>query len=179
MRRPDPLSAGRRRWVLGLAALPLAGTRPSVAQIADVITVTGDVRQTLTLGVVELKAFDTRARRELRERRDAGSVQRDTTVRGVALAELLLQAGLAERDRLDWRKTVVVAVARDGYRAAFSWPELVNTEGGAQVMVAYERDGQPLPPGDGPLAVMAPADQRTGPRHVKALARLEVRILRD
>ena len=46
-------------------------------------------------------------------------------------------------------------------------------------MLAYERDGQPLPAGDGPVALMAPADLRTGPRHVKGLARIEVRILRE
>ncbi|MFI4929324.1 MAG: hypothetical protein ACHP83_03750, partial [Burkholderiales bacterium] len=55
----------------------------------------------------------------------------------------LHQAGLAERDRFDWRKAVVVAIARDGYRAVFSWPELANTAAGAQVMVVYERDGAP------------------------------------
>ena len=185
MRRPEGtgLQHERRRIVLGAAlaafwaAAPVA--TPAAAQGADIVTVGGDVRQTVSVGVAELRAFDVRAQRELRERRDAGTVQRDTTVRGVSLAELLQRAGLAERDRLDWRKTVVVAIARDGYRAVFSWPELVNTEGGAQVMLAYERDGQPLPAGDGPVALMAPADLRTGPRHVKGLARIEVRILRD
>jgi DMSO/TMAO reductase YedYZ molybdopterin-dependent catalytic subunit len=87
--------------------------------------------------------------------------------------------GLAERDRFDWRKSVVVAIARDGYRAAFSWPELANTPGGAQVMVAYERDGAPLSEQEGPLALHAPGDTRTGPRHVKWLQRIEVRVLRD
>jgi len=55
----------------------------------------------------------------------------------VALRALLERAVLAERDRLDWRKTVVVVTARDGYRVAFSWPELFNLEAGASVMVAY------------------------------------------
>jgi len=97
----------------------------------------------------------------------------------VRLLAVLEQAGLAERDRFDWRKTVVIAIARDGYRAVFSWPELANTAGGAQVMVSYERDGASLDAQEGPLAIHVPADTRTGPRHVKWLQRIEVRILRD
>ena len=57
----------------------------------------------------------------------AGQSPKATEVRGVRLLAVLEQAGLAERDRLDWRKTVVIAIARDGYRAVFSWPELANT----------------------------------------------------
>lgn len=94
---------------------------------------------------------------------------------------------------------MVIAIARDGYRAAFFWPELVNTDSGAQVMVAFERDGSALAADEGPLVrtktrwcrrraagadegplvLMAPADQRPGPRRVKWLQRIEVRILRD
>jgi DMSO/TMAO reductase YedYZ molybdopterin-dependent catalytic subunit len=46
-------------------------------------------------------------------------------------------------------------------------------------MVAYERDGAPLSEAKGPLAIHAPGDTRSGPRHVKWLQRIEVRILRD
>ena len=127
-----------------------------------------------------MREFPAAAQTSYRASREvAGQVQDATELRGVRLLALLEQAGLAERDRLDWRKTVVVAIARDGYRAVFSWPELANTAGGAQVMVAYERDGAPLGVQEGPFAIHAPGDTRTGPRHVKWLQRIEVRILRD
>jgi DMSO/TMAO reductase YedYZ molybdopterin-dependent catalytic subunit len=164
----------RRAVFAGLALLTSVA-----AQAQDGVTITGDVKQPVTLGVAELRSFDVKAQRELRERREAGAVQCDTTLRGVSLAAVIDRARLAERDRLDWRKTVVIAVARDGYRAAFSWPELVNTEGGALVMLAYERDGRALADDEGPLALVAPADQRPGPRRVKWLQRIEVRILRE
>ena len=79
-------------------------------------------------------------------------------VRGVRLTAVLQQVGLAARDRTDWRKAVVMAIARDGYRAVFSWPELANTPTGAQAMVAYERDGGPLGASDGPFGIQVPAD---------------------
>ena len=141
---------------------------------------TGDVKRTLSLSVGGAARLSRCGTNQLpRVARGVRQSPNATEVRGVRLLAVLEQAGLAERDRLDWRKTVVIAIARDGYRAVFSWPELANTAGGAQVMVAYERDGAPLGASEGPLAIHAPADTRTGPRHVKWLQRIEVRILRD
>jgi DMSO/TMAO reductase YedYZ molybdopterin-dependent catalytic subunit len=139
----------------------------------------GDVRQPLDLSPAQLRAFDPAAQRSVRVTRDVNGQQRETTLLGVALRALLERAGLAERDRLDWRKTVVVVSAHDGYRVVFSWPELFNLEAGDSVMVAYERDGQPLGASEGPLTVEAPVDLRSGPRHVKWLERIEVRVLRE
>ena len=73
------------------------------------------------------------------------------------------------------RRTYVVAVASDGYQAVFSWGELFNTPVGAGVLVAYERDGEPLREGEGRIALVSLADERPGTRHVKWLSRIEVR----
>lgn len=172
----------RRRWPRALCTLLLvcgaAAAQPTVAE-APRARIDGDVRQVLDLSPSLLRAFDAGAQRSVRVARDINGQKRETALRGVALRALLERAGLAERDRLDWRKTVVVVSARDGYRVVFSWPELFNLEVGDSVMVAYERDGQPLAASEGPLTVEAPGDLRTGPRHVKWLERIEVRILRD
>ena len=175
---PSPL----RRRALVLASLLGAGMAvPARATDASgSVTVAGDVRRTLVVDAEALRAFAPDAHVTFRAGREIdGQPQSASVVKGVRLFALLEQAGLAERDRFDWRKTVVVAIARDGYRAVFSWPELANTAAGAQVMVCYERDGAPLSAQDGPLAILAPGDTRTGPRHVKWLQRIEVRVLRD
>ncbi|HUL65467.1 MAG TPA: molybdopterin-dependent oxidoreductase [Burkholderiaceae bacterium] len=143
------------------------------------VTVAGDVQRPAVLSVDALRAFPATGRIEFKTTRDVEGRQQQTIVRGVSLKAVLEQSGLAERDRFDWRKAVVIAIARDGYRAVFSWPELFNTEGGAQVLLAYERDGTPLGANEGPIALHAPNDTRTGPRHVKWLERIEVRVLRN
>lgn len=164
--------------LLALVLMCLLCVAPAGA--ADDLAVAGDVRRTLSFSVSALRELPAAAQTSYRASREVAGQARDATeVRGVRLLALLEQAGLAERDRLDWRKAVVVAIARDGYRAVFSWPELSNTAGGAQVMVAYERDGAPLGAQEGPFAIHAPGDIRTGPRHVKWLQRIEVRVLRD
>jgi hypothetical protein len=43
------------------------------------------------------------------------------------------------------------------------------------VLVLFERDGKPLAPAEGPLALISGKDIRTGPRHVKWLQTVEVR----
>jgi len=167
-----------RAFSAAWCALALACT--AVTATADELAIAGDVKRPVSLGVTALREFPAAAQTGYRASREvAGQAPSAIEVRGVRLLALLQHAGLAERDRLDWRKTVVIAIARDGYRAVFSWPELANTAGGEQVIVAYERDGAPLAASEGPFAIHAPADTRTGPRHVKWLQRLEVRILRE
>ncbi len=171
---------GSRRACVAALCAGLVAVAGQEAQAAPpgAVAIAGDVKHELVVDAEALRAYPADAQVSFRaERQINGQPQQGSVVKGVRLIALLEQAGLAARDRNDWRRTVVVAIARDGYRAVFSWPELSNTAGGAQAMVGYERDGAPL--ADGPLVVLAPADTRTGPRHVKLLQRIEVRILRD
>jgi DMSO/TMAO reductase YedYZ molybdopterin-dependent catalytic subunit len=163
---------------LGSALLLQLGGPAARAESAGV-EVLGQVRTPLHLDVAALAAFAAEHQSSARVTRRVDEAERSTTLRGVRLAAVLERAGLHERDRFDWRKTVVLATATDRYRAAFSWPELVNTEAGRQVLLVYERDGAPLDAREGPIALHAVGDLRSGPRHVRNLARIEVRILRD
>jgi len=165
-----------RRACLAGILMMLVAAAPA-ADPAAAITVGGDVRKPLVVDVGALRALPADAQVSFRSSREVDGQTQVSLVKGVRLSALLKEAALAENDRFDWRKTVVVAIARDGYRAVFSWPELFNTDAGAQVMVGYERDGAPL--ADGPLVVLAPGDIRLGPRHVKWLQRIEVRTLRE
>jgi DMSO/TMAO reductase YedYZ molybdopterin-dependent catalytic subunit len=170
-----------RRATISVWLAAVAITSPALAaDPPESVTVVGDVKRSVVVDAQALRAFAADAHVSFSSSREVnGQPQPPSVVKGVRLLALLEQAGLAERDRFDWRKAVVVAIARDGYRAVFSWPELANTAAGAQVMVVYERDGAPLSAQEGPLAIAAPGDTRTGPRHVKWLQRIEVRVLRD
>lgn len=168
--------------VPGHLALSLLGALfAALVRAADPggVAVAGDIRHPMTLDADVLRAFPAAAQSTVRVSREVDGRRQQTEVRGVRLAAVLEQAALAEGDRLDWRKAVVIASARDGYRVVFSWPELVNTEAGAQVIIVYERDGEALSDREGPLALTAPGDTRPGPRHVKWLSRIEVKVLRD
>ena len=74
---------------------------------------------------------------------------------------------------------MVVATATDGYKAIFSWSELYLSPVGDGALVIFERDGAPLAPSEGPLALVSLSDTQPGPRHVKWLARVELVRVRE
>ena len=98
---------------------------------------------------------------------------------GVLLRDVLNSAKLIEKERHDLRRSIVVATATDGYQAIFSWAELFVSPIGDGALVIFERDGAPLPANEGPLALVSLRDTQPGPRHVKWLAKLEIRRVSD
>ena len=169
----------RRGWLGATTSLWLAAPMATRAADGGVLSVTGDVLHSLRLEVRDLAAFPPADQADSRVVRQVDGRDRVTLARGVRLQAVLRRAALADSDRLEWRRTIVLATAADGYRAVFSWPELFNTEVGAQVLVLYQRDGGALDAVEGPLALLAAADVRPGPRHVRQLVRLQVHILRE
>jgi DMSO/TMAO reductase YedYZ molybdopterin-dependent catalytic subunit len=128
------------------------------------LEVSGLVRRSLSLSPEDLHAL---ARR--RGQAAAGGYG------GIRLTDLLEEADISQDERHALRRTYVVAIATDGYQAVFSWGELFNTPVGQGVVVAFERDAQPLRDGEGRIALVSTADNRVGARHVKWLTRVDVR----
>lgn len=145
--------------------------------MSERLVVTGEVKAGLTLTVEDLRAFPAEQIGTVTLTRKIDGKEQSSNVRGVRLAALLERAGIGGADRNDWKRMVVLASATDGYRVAFSWPELTNTEVGAGVLVIFERDGRPLDDGEGRIALISARDLRAGPRHVKWLDRIELRLL--
>src|SRR5262249_40543616 len=56
----------------------------------------------------------------------------------------------------------VRATGADGYQALLAWGELDPDFGAQPVLVAWERDGQPLGEGQGAARLVVPADKRGG-----------------
>lgn len=100
-----------------------------------------------------------------------GTVQ---NFRGVRLTDVLDHVGIDFKAHKDDRRMVIVARATDGYVVTFSWSELYNTAVGKDVLVAWEKDGQPLEAGEGQLLLISGQDIKTGPRHVRWLSRIDV-----
>lgn len=156
-------SAGSAAWAAG--------------PVTDRVDIAGAVKAPLTLTVDDLRAFPADQIGTFTLKKQVDGQERSTTVRGVRLAAVLERAGVVSRDRHEWKYMVVLATASDGYKVAFSWPELTNTEVGAGVLVIFERDGQALDDGEGRIALLSGRDLRGGPRHVKWLSRIEIKPL--
>lgn len=98
-------------------------------------------------------------------------------LRGVSLCELIQAAEPAFEERTDFKRTVVIASSREGYRAVFSWNELFNSPVGGGVLLAWNAPEAPLPEGAGPFALVSLLDHATGPRYVQRLAHVELHKL--
>jgi len=151
-------------WFL-LASLAWA-VRPAVAQNVVVAQPAGQ-EHTLDLAAVrQLPAV------EVRVSFLTGHGTEQATYTGPLLWSVLERAGEVEGDpRTRLRRTVAVT-GRDGYVAVLALAEIDPDFEGKQVIVAYQRDGQPIP-GDA-LRLVVPGDRRGG-RSVRDVVRIEVR----
>ena len=93
--------------------------------------------------------------------------------RGIRLRDLIERAGI-KADRREQRRAVILATAQDGYQASFSWGELFNSSLGDSVVLVLREGTLDLIERDGLPALRSLQDLRSGPRHVRWLARIEV-----
>jgi DMSO/TMAO reductase YedYZ molybdopterin-dependent catalytic subunit len=97
--------------------------------------------------------------------------------RGVLLRALLDAAGVRRPDSTDFKRTVFLAQAHDGYAVTFSWHELFNSPIGEQAIVAYECADEQLDVERGLPVLVSGADTVHAPRHMKRLVRVDAHIL--
>jgi DMSO/TMAO reductase YedYZ molybdopterin-dependent catalytic subunit len=170
--------------VAALIAAAIQAT-PVNAQPAapDSLVVKGNVERELTLSLADLRRLPVQRVEDVRVVRDAAAsasasetAQRYT---GCLLRDVLDRAKPVEKQRMDLRKSIVVITAADGYRTVFSWAELYLSPIGDGAFVVYERDGQALAASEGPLALVSLKDTRPGPRHVKWLSSVELRLIAE
>jgi len=173
-----------RLWLTCFLGAVLAGS--GLAQTPGTVTtalvVKGNVATEATLSVDDLKRLPVQRFDDVRSVRDgAGGTAPETTRRyvGCLLRDVLDRAKPVERNRLDFRRSVVIATASDGYRAVFSWAELYLSPIGDGVLVVYGRDGAPLADDEGRISLVSLKDTKPGPRHVKWLQSIELRVLGD
>jgi DMSO/TMAO reductase YedYZ molybdopterin-dependent catalytic subunit len=175
------------RVVGGVAAASLLAAAvwclPLHAQVAATLTVKGNVERELVLSIDDLRRLPVQRFEDVRTVREAsaGAAAPETARRytGSLLRDVLERAKPVEKNRFDLRKSIVIVTASDGHRAVFSWAELYLSPIGDGALVVYERDGAPLADAEGPLALVSLKDTRPGPRHVKWLRSIELRVVGD
>lgn len=167
----------RRLIVLILLALALPGL--AQAQAPQTLTIRGLGDAPVTLDVAALEKLGPSEVTDSREvTAPSGRERIDIVYRGVELAKVLEAHGIERLDRHGVRAATVIVIARDGYRASFSWGELFNTAGGRRVFVITGENGRPNSAREGAFSLRAFADLRPGPRHVRDIAELVIELPR-
>jgi DMSO/TMAO reductase YedYZ molybdopterin-dependent catalytic subunit len=164
-----------RKTVLRLVFLLLIRSSALAAvarQASPSISVSGDVKQPLTLTAADLAAMP-RAKAVT----DNNGVQ--TTYEGVWLSDVLKKAGvpLGLGLRGPALAGYVLASASDGYQVVFSIGELDPDMTDSQYLLADTANGKPLFGENGAFRLVIPKDKR-GARSVRLLSKIEVVQLR-
>ena len=156
-------------WLL--AALACFSISASYGQVATPATlrVEGLVATPHTFTVAELAALP---------HREQATTDKDGTkhvYRGVALRDVLHLAGTPEGKAIHGPvlAQAVLATAADGYQVAFALPEIDADFSPQTILLADQRDGQPLPTHDGPYQLVVPLEKKPA-RWVRQLTGLKV-----
>ena len=149
------------------AALALVSAAPGLAAEAALV-IEGGPKGRLSLASSDLASLP----RAKVARDDHG---KRLSCEGVLLIDLLTRAGLptGKDVRGAALSVVIVAAARDGYRAAFTLGELDRSLGNAGAVIADRCEGKALGADRGPFRLVFPRDER-GARSVRQLERLIV-----
>jgi hypothetical protein len=150
--------------VTPLAAAPPGG--PS-----STFRVTGDVAKRTSFDLEMLEALPVT--KENVTYFAAGAVVTQSFT-GTLLWDLLQSVGIVVDPTIknDILRKVVIVTGSDGYQSVFGGGEISPTFGGAQIMVAYAADAQPLGK-DGFARIIAPGD-KAGGRFVSNIVKIEV-----
>jgi DMSO/TMAO reductase YedYZ molybdopterin-dependent catalytic subunit len=143
-------------------------------QIDSSLEVRGDVTNPRRIDAAELRKLP---RAETRTP-DPHNPGKEIVYSGTPLIEVLKAGGL----RLDsgengFRETVTIAVlvdGSDGYRAVFALAELSPDFTDHVILLADTKDGQPLPPREGPFRIVVPGEKRPA-RWVRQVTVVEAR----
>jgi DMSO/TMAO reductase YedYZ molybdopterin-dependent catalytic subunit len=149
-------------------------TRTAFAQIDQTLSITGEVARPLTLTRQDLSALRSVAI-EVKDRDN-----KLHQFKGVALFEVLQRAGVTTGSLLrgeNLAKYLLIGAA-DGYEVVYSLPEIDPEFTDQVVLLAIEKDGQPLPAGEGTFRLIVPQDKKQA-RWIREVRTIKVRFAKD
>ncbi|HQQ98806.1 MAG TPA: hypothetical protein PLX35_16155 [Cyclobacteriaceae bacterium] len=141
--------------------------------------VSGEIKTPLSVAIADLKNFRESVIGDVVITNHAGEKKSVAKgLKGVLLKDILAKVDFVHETPRELSTFYLVCKASDGYTVVYSWNELFNTAVGDGVFIITERDGQPASVLNDSVMMLSTADQKTGRRHVKALASIEIRRIR-
>lgn len=103
---------------------------------------------------------------------EKGSVK---NMKGVLLKTILKDIKFDYDKPKELNEFYFVFVATDGYKVAFSWNEIYNTEVGNNFYIVTEMEGKKMAAMEQRILFISTADLKSGRRYIKALEKIEVK----
>jgi len=147
--------AGLLVFALAIASAPAAYAQATAAGPAT-IRLEGLVTTPRTITAAELATLPHR------EQATTDKAGKKHVYRGVALHDVLYLAGAPAGKAIHGPvlAEAVLATAANGYQAVFALPEIDADFAPQTILLADQRDGQPLPAHDGPYQLVVPLEKK-------------------
>ena len=160
--------------VLSAFAILFVFAVSTVAQNVSALKVTGEVTTPLELKREDLASF----RKVSHTVKDRDGKEHEFS--GVALIEILEKAGVTTGSKLRGENLAkyILIQAADGYEVVYSLPEIDPEFTDQVIFLATEKDGQPLPSGEGPLRIITPNDKKQA-RWIREVRAIKVQFAKN
>ena len=144
------------RKTVCILSLVLSISAYSMAQNTVSLSVTGEVITPLELKIQDLTSY----KQVSQTVKDRDGKQHE--FKGVALIDLLQKAGVTTGAKLRGENLAkyILITAADGYEVIYSLSEVDPEFTDEVILLAIEKDGQPLPAGEGPFRIIAQNDKK-------------------
>ncbi len=142
--------------IAGTTSAAYAQATAQVATAPATIRIEGLVTTPRTFTAAEIAALPHR------EQTTTDKEGKKHVYKGVALRDVLHLAGAPEGKGIHGPvlAEALVATAADGYQAVFALPEIDADFSPQTILLADQRDGQPLPAHDGPYQLIVPLEKK-------------------
>jgi hypothetical protein len=144
--------------------------------VTSSFTISGKVKSTVTVLPSDLRKMKVYDIGDVVITNHAGEPRGTAKgLKGVLLRDVLAVAQIDSESPKVLSEYYIVCKANDKYTVLYSWNEIFNSIVGDSAFIVIEKDGQSLEKMDDSVLMISPKDFRTGRRHVKALASIEIK----
>lgn len=162
--------------VFFLFALASASAQKNEVQPTSEFTVKGFVKNEFTFRIKDIDQYKQEELRDALVRNQKGEQKRVAkSVKGILLTTVLEKADIHAEKPKEYSGIYIVLTASDGYKNVYSWNELFRTEVGKHIYIVTAEDGKIMEQMPDRIAVMSLGDYHSGNRHLRGLAKIEVR----
>jgi len=139
-------------------------------------TISGEVKGIVKITFDDLKKYKSQSIADVVITNHLGEKKSEAKgLKGVLLKLVLEKAVISSEGPKVLSEYYFVLKANDGYKVVFSWNELFNTAVGEAAYIITEKEGKSLDKMNDSILLLSPNDFKTGRRHLKALASIEVK----
>jgi len=142
----------------------------------DEFTIIGLVQKPITITLSDLSREKTVSLENFKVTNHLGEFKKEyKNIKAVPLLPFLQQAAIISSSPKVLSECYLVFRCSDGYSVVYSWNEIFNTEIGKSIFIITEADNKKLSDSSDRILVISTMDFKTGRRHLKGLASIEVK----